>query len=141
MTPAEIQNHIKDSFGRLAAAGLARSPGNAAVLSHICLKFKSIASYKETVAAAETLGAVTRQMFKGKEISWCLLNEPLRGKDGLTLEWLELVEPQNETHPFDGVSSIGYTVPGLAEAVKIPSGEGKIIFRYQSAHAASLSKE
>lgn len=108
-------------------------------LSHICFKFTGPESYAAYVASARNIGSVTSQIFKGKEITWCQLHTPLH-QGGLTLEWLELVEPKEEANSFDGVTSIGYAVPNLSETVKLPSGHPDIFFRYQENHASMLAK-
>jgi hypothetical protein len=112
----------------------------APVISHICFKFGEQNSYTARVMALRGLGAVTQQMFKGKQISWCRLREPLRHQ-GMALEWLELVEPRHEANGFDGVTSVAYCVPGLSGTVKIPSSDGRIIFRYQGKYAKILAGE
>ncbi len=108
-------------------------------VSHICFKFTGTVSYRAYVEAARALGTVKQQMFKGKEISWCKLNEPLHDGD-LAVEWVELVEPHTEKNGFDGVTSLGYYVPGLNETIKIPVTGASVIYRYQSQHAAELAK-
>lgn len=133
------------AFTALARQGVERFTGQypahpAPRLSNICFKFTGPESYAAYTAAARQIGVVTSQIFKGKEITWCKLHTPLR-QDSLTLEWLELVEPKEETNTFDGVTSIGYAVPNLTETVKLPSDHPEIIFRYQENHASALAGE
>ena len=105
-------------------------------LSHICFKFPDDAAFRQGIDSAETLGGVTHKSFGGKEIIWCKLNEPaIAGR--LTLEWLELVEPEPGQTPH-GVTAIAYAVPGLDSVVKIPSADGTVTFRFQGRHAAEL---
>lgn len=108
-------------------------------LSHVAFKFTSLESYAETVAAAQVLGTVTHEHFGGKEITWVKLKEPLE-KGGLTLEWLELVEPRDEKNSFDGVTSIGFSVPSLDKTIKLPTEDDNVIFRYQSQHARQMAR-
>ncbi len=106
-------------------------------LSHICFKFPDDAAFRQGIANAEKLGGVTHRSFGGKEIIWCKLHEPaLAGS--LTLEWLELVEPEMGQTPH-GVTAIAYAVPGLDSVVKIPSADGTVTFRFQGRHAAELA--
>ena len=140
-----IKQQFTDAFTQFAREGIARfknvSPaGPAPRLSHVCFKFKNAEAYESYITAARELGAVKQETFKGKQISWCKLNAPLR-KNELTLEWLELVEPRFEQNDFDGVTSIGYCVPGLPEPIKIPLPGTPVVFRYQSQHAAELVKK
>jgi len=139
MTPDALTTEISAAFSRWAGEGLRHAPAGGAKISHICLKFASAGDYARTVDAARSLGDVTQQAFKGKEISWCRLREPLKGA-GLALSWLELVEPKDEPAPSTGVASIGYAVPGMEPAVKIPSADGGVVFRYQALHAERLAK-
>ena len=139
-----LKQQFIDAFTKHAPDGIARFKNEypdspAPRLSHVCFKFKNPDSYGAYVASARTLGTVTQETFKGKQISWCKLNAPLQ-KGGLTLEWLELVEPRFEQNDFDGVTSIGYCVPNLPDVVKIPLPGTPVIFRYQALHAAEMAK-
>jgi hypothetical protein len=133
-----LKEQFSRAFHQWAQEGIDRMSAQSPTLSHICFKFTDAASYAAGVEAARDLGKVTQEQFKGKEITWCHLRAPLK-QDGLTLEWLELVEPKSEPAATNGVSSIGYAIPGMKEAVKIPSKDGNVIFRYQSQHAAGLA--
>lgn len=131
-----IVKQFSDAFNLYAAEGKAAQAG--AVLSHVCFKFASQEAYADYVTAAKALGTVTSEEFNGKEITWVRLAAPLE-KDGQRLEYLELVEPRTEKHAFNGVANIGYAVPGLASAVKLPSSDKAMSFRYQSQHAKQMA--
>jgi predicted metalloenzyme YecM len=131
-----LKQQFSEVFNRYAAEGAGRYPD--AALSHVCFKFSSMEAYADYVAAARELGRVTQEEFNGKQITWCKLDEPLKN-GALSLEWLELVEPRTEKHAFDGVANIGYAVPGMAEAVKSSSADGKMTFRYQKNHASAMA--
>lgn len=142
MQPNLLQKHVVDAFNLHAAAGIEAFKAVSAEeprLSHVCLKFESLAAYAETVKSARELGTVTQQEFKGKQITWCRLQIPAE-KNGLKLEWIELVEPKHETNPFNGVTSIAYAVEKLEETVKISAQDG-MIYRYQNKHAEVLVME
>jgi hypothetical protein len=136
-----LRETVAAAFNRLAREGVAAFRAHDAQarpeLSHVCLKFRDMAAYHAHVEAAQGLGPVTREIFNGKEISWCRLDAPLRG-NGLTLEYIEFVEPRAEQHDTDGVSSIGFAVPALDAPVKLPSADPGVIFRYQKNHARDL---
>lgn len=135
-----IQTQISEAFNRYAREGLEAlrdvAPDNAplAEIGHICLKFTSLASYNAYVDAAHALGPVAQEEFNGKQISWCRLKEPLKN-GGLTVEWMEMVEPKLEQNDYDGVTSIGYRAKFLTETLKIPSADGAMTFRFQPHHA------
>lgn len=141
-TPASLKQQFSDVFNLYAAEGVARfsqqDASAAPVFSHVCFKFSSLEAYADYVAAARELGRGTQEEFNGKQITWCRLSEPLQQGD-LRLEWLEMVEPRVERHAFDGVANIGYSVPGLKDAVKLASSDKAMTFRYQSQHAASMA--
>lgn len=107
-------------------------------LSHVCFKFSSMEKYADYIEAAHEIGVVTREHFNGKEITWVKLSEPVI-KDGQKLEWLEFVEPRSEKNAFDGPAYVGFAVPSLAGAVKLPSSDGETYFRYQSLHARQMA--
>lgn len=111
----------------------------APALSHLCFKFRDHAAYESAIAAARVVGTVTQKDFKGKQITWCRLHQPIPADD-LRLEWLELVQPADTPHTDNGITAVGYAVAGLADVVKIPSPDGRVIFRYQSHHAAELAR-
>lgn len=111
----------------------------APVLSHLCFKFRDQAAYESAVAAARVIGAVTQKDFKGKQITWCRLHQPIPA-GALRLEWLELVEPAGAPNPDNAVTAIGYAAGYLTDVVKISSADGKIVFRYQARHAAELAR-
>lgn len=106
-------------------------------LSHVCFKFPDDAAFRQGIAEAGKLGGVTHKSFGGKEIVWCKLDQPaMAGR--LTLEWLELVEPEAGQNP-NGVTAIAYAVPELDHVIKIPSANGAVTFRFQGRHAAELA--
>ncbi|MBI2234817.1 MAG: hypothetical protein HYU57_07550 [Micavibrio aeruginosavorus] len=131
------------ALGDYALAGIAAFRAGqgrdsaAPALSHLCFKFRDQAAYQSAIAAARTIGAVTQKDFKGKQITWCRLHKPIPAGD-LRLEWLELVEPVDAPNADNAVTAVGYAVADLADVVKIPSADGKIVFRYQARHAAEL---
>lgn len=135
-----LKHQMTAAFNAYAREGAQRWQGDAkpAVLSHVCLKFTTLDAYARYVAAARELGVVTQEIFKGKEITWCRLAQPLEGQ-GQRLEWLELVEPRLEQQGYDGVANIGYSVAGLPEAVRLVSQDAGMTFRYQSQHAAQMA--
>jgi predicted metalloenzyme YecM len=133
---APIAKQFSDAFNHYAAEGRAAHVG--AELSHVCFKFASQEAYADYVTAAKDLGTVTSEQFNGKEITWVHLAAPLE-KDGLLLEYLELVEPRTEKHAFNGVANIGYAVAGLSAAVKLASSDNAMSFRYQSLHAKQMA--
>lgn len=135
-----LKAQMTAAFNAYASEGVRswKDRSGTAELSHVCLKFTSLQSYAEYVAAARNLGVVTQEMFKGKEITWCRLSHPLE-HDGQRLEWLELVEPRFEQQAFDGVANIGYSVTGLPEAVRIASNDSAMTFRYQAQHATQMA--
>lgn len=138
MTPAALKEQFTKAFDTLAADGQKKFGDGKAELSHVCFKFTSIAAYQETVTAARSFGHVTQEQHKGKEITWCKLSSPLKKSD-LTLEFLELVEPKEELNPYDGVTSIGFYVEGLPSAVKLPSNDANVIYRYQGQHGRDMA--
>ncbi len=135
-----LAQQITAAFNAYAAEGVRSWQGDEgrAVLSHVCLKFTGLDAYARYVAAARELGVVTQEVFKGKQITWCRLAQPLE-HDGQRLEWLELVEPKLEQQAYDGVANIGYSVAGLPEAVRLASKDAGMTFRYQSQHAAQMA--
>lgn len=133
-----IAKQFSDAFNTYAAEGRSAYNGDTPLLSHVCFKFASQEAYADYVSAAQALGRVTSEEFNGKEITWVQLAAPLE-KDGLRLEYLELVEPRTEKHAFNGVANIGYAVPGLAAAVKLSSSDKEMSFRYQSQHAKQMA--
>lgn len=140
---AALKQQYAAIFNAYASEGLAKftqehADAAAPVLSHVCFKFSSQEAYEQYVESAREIGTVTSEQFNGKEITWVKLNEPVV-KDGQKLEWLELVEPRAEKNPFDGPTYVGYAVPGLAGAVKLPSNDGATYFRYQSLHATQMA--
>lgn len=127
----QIQQQAAAAFEQYAhegVLGLALAPVTPTI-SHICFKFQSMESYKRYIEAAERFSLVSHEQFKGKEITWCKLDAPLV-KDDIVLEWLEMVEPKTEQNEFDGVTSIGYVVPGLPDMIKNFSEDKAILFRY-----------
>jgi predicted metalloenzyme YecM len=130
-----LKKQFSDVFNAYALEGAERQ---GAVLSHVCFKFSSMQAYAEYVAAAREIGSVTQEEFKGKQISWCRLNEPLQ-KGSHKLEWLEIIEPREEKNDFDGIANLGYYIPSLPATVKAPSTDGKMMFRYQPQHARDMA--
>lgn len=142
MSPAHLKQQISDAFNAYAVEGIAcfkeQQLDATPVLSHICFKFTSMETYADYVEAARDIGTVTQKYFNGKQVSWCHLKEPLQaGK--LKLEWLEMVEPCFEKNAFDGVDNIGYMMPKMPAAMKLPSTDGKMQFRCQSLHASTMA--
>lgn len=142
MTPASLTKQFTEVFNAYASDGASRyreaQPEAAPVLSHVCFKFSSLEAYAAYVESAREIGAVTQEQFNGKQITWVKLAAPLE-KDGHKLEWLEMVEPRTEKHAFNGVANIGYAVKDLAGAVKLQSSDDKMLYRYQSLHAAEMA--
>ena len=134
MTSDQIYQQSLLTFKNHAGSGIKalklQQPDFSPVLSHICFKFTDMTSYQEAIEAAKELGTVSNEQFNGKEISWCKLDNPIKSDD-LTLEWLEMVEPKIEKNAFNGITSIGYYVPELADVVKIQSIDEAILYRYQ----------
>lgn len=136
-----LKQQITDAFNAYASEGLriwSEERPHVPVLSHVCLKFASMDAYTNYVEAARALGRVTQEMFKGKQITWCRLDQPLE-HEGVRLDWLEFVEPRFEQHPHDGVANIGYSVAGLPDAVKLTSRDANMMFRYQGQHANDMA--
>lgn len=131
-----LKQQFTDAFNKYAAEGQGAQKG--AELSHICFRFASLEAYAEYVAAAREVGLVTQEQFRGKEITWVKLTAPLE-KDGVKLEYLEMVEPKTERHAFNGVANIGYAVEGLAEVVRLDSSDKQMLFRYQGQHARQMA--
>lgn len=145
MDADSLKKQVSDVFNSYAQDGIDRftqqfPAAGEPVLSHLAFKFDSMEAYAETVAAAHALGRVTQEQFNGKEITWVRLAAPLE-KNGLRLEYLEMVEPKTERHAFNGVANIGYAVEGLADVKKLPSSDGGTSFRYQSQHARQMAPE
>ena len=135
-----MREKFEAALDQYAAEGIAAftalHPGEPR-LSHVCFKFPDAPAFRKGVAEAGTLGALTHKSFGGKEIVWCRLHHPAVA-GSLTLEWLELVEPEAGQAPH-GVTAIGYAVTGLEKVIKIPSADGTVTFRFQGAHAAALA--
>jgi predicted metalloenzyme YecM len=137
-TPLEQQ--FTEAFDTLARAGSAAyrvKYGVLPVLSHICFKFSSPHTYENYASEAVRLGKVTRTNHNGHEITWCKLHKPLSA-GVLVLHWIELVHPAKDAHHATGVSSIGYSVKGLEEVIRLPSANPDIVFRYQGIGAEEM---
>ena len=143
MDKTSLKTMFEHAFSQYAEEGIAAwAEPDTACVSHVCFKFQDVAAYKAALAAAAALGAVKCEQFKGKEIGWCRLAQPLKmetPQGTLQLEWLEFVEPREDAWHENGVSSIGYHVEGLKAAEKLPSKDGKITFRYQGLHASQIA--
>jgi predicted metalloenzyme YecM len=131
-----LKDQFTAAFDKYAKEGQDAQAG--AELSHVCFRFETPEAYAEYVEAARGVGTVTQEQFRGKEITWVKLAQPLE-KGGLRLEYLEMVEPRTERHAFNGVANIGYAVAGLNGVVKLPSADGDMAFRYQSQHARQMA--
>jgi hypothetical protein len=142
LTSDALKKQFSDVFNLYAAEGVTRyqqqDSSAAPVLSHACFRFSSLKSYADHVDAAHDLGRMTQEEFNGKQITWCRLDEPLQ-QGSLRLEWLEMVEPRVEKHPFDGVANLGYAVADLTAAIKLPSSDKAMTFRYQAQHAKDMA--
>lgn len=137
----QIREHFTNVLDRHAQEGLDLfqvQNGGIPVLSHACFKFTDLESYQHYNDAVMTLGAVTKQNFGGKEITWCHLHDPWTS-GMLCVEWLELVEPKHEAHMCNAITSIGYAVQDLPQTVKILSRDESVLFRYQAKHARDLA--
>ena len=140
ISAATIRDQFVSVLNAHAQEGLdafAQQQGGVPVLSHACFKFTDLESYRRYSDAVLALGVVARQDFGGKEITWCHLRDPWVS-GGLSLEWLELVEPKQDANLCNAVTSIGYAVPGLQQVVKILSRDDSVVFRYQAQHARDL---
>lgn len=97
-------------------------------ITHICFKFTDMDSYADSVKAASKLGTVTAETFNGKQISWCLLDNPVTTND-FALSWLELVEPK-QPNPTNSATALAFKANGLDETVKLQSDDDRMTFRY-----------
>lgn len=135
-----LHRQMTDAFDAHAREGAAlyhSRHGATPALSHMCFKFASVHAYEDYLIDAAALGALARRRHKGFEITWCHLREPLVAGE-LRLHWLELVHPEQGSNAVSGVTSIGYVVPGLGDAVKLPSSDPDIMFRYQGVGAEEI---
>jgi hypothetical protein len=141
MQSSLIEKQIQSAFNAYVSEGLSLYHAKNGVIpevSHLCFKFSDKADYKSYQAACSALGNVTTEQFKGKEISWCKLDKPLRLAN-LNLAWLELVEPKIEAENNTGINNIGYQVSGLKAVEKLSSKDGVMMFRYQGMHANDMA--
>jgi hypothetical protein len=145
MTPDNLKTSCQTVFERLGPEGAAlfrdRFPGKGEPApSHLCVRFKTGSVYRACVEAAREWGTLSVRPYRGREITWCRLNEAFAA-GGMRLHWLELVEPGDEPHKTNEVTAIVYAVGELGRVEKIAApGAEPVVFRYQKFSAERLAE-